>query len=122
MNQVNMATSLALRSGLDPGRVVRTLGGEYTAAWREVNTIVHEIKLVVNLEAYQHIKRILTKGCPSKLMFGEPKENKLETIKRGNQKSVLDNPELVNNTINEEDRYSRSIPLNNWVCSLGTHL
>ena len=65
MNRVDMVTSLALRSGLDPGRVVRTLGGEYTGASREVATILHEIELVVNLEDYQHVKRILTKGYPS---------------------------------------------------------
>ena len=83
-----MATSLALRSGLDPGRVVRTLGGEYTGAWRDVDTILilHEIKSVVNLEDYQHSKRILIKGCPSKLIFDEHGENNLKMIKRGNQK------------------------------------
>ena len=106
MNRVDMGTSLTLRSGLDPGRVVRTLGGEYTGAWRYVDTILHEIELVVNLEDYQHVKRILTKDCPSKLMFDEPRENKLEMIKSGNQKNVLHNPELVNKIINKEDRYS----------------
>ena len=43
-------------------------------------------------------------------------------IKRGNQKSVLDNPELVNKIINKEDRYSHLIPLHEWVCKLGPHL
>ena len=76
-----MATSLTLRSGLDPGRVVRTLGGEYTCAWRNVETVLHEIQLVINLEDYQHVKRILTKGCPLKLMFDKPRKNKLEMIK-----------------------------------------
>ena len=45
-----MATSLALRSGLDPERVARTLGGEYTGAWRNVDAILHEIESVVDLE------------------------------------------------------------------------
>ena len=30
MDRVDMATALALRCGLDPGKNVRTLGGEYT--------------------------------------------------------------------------------------------
>ena len=30
MNRVGIVTSLALRSSLDPGEVVRTLGGKYT--------------------------------------------------------------------------------------------
>ena len=29
MNRVDMATTLAVRSGLDPGKIVRTMGGEY---------------------------------------------------------------------------------------------
>ena len=122
MNQVDMTTSLALRSGLDPGKLVRTLGSEHTGAWRNVDAIFHEIESVVNLEDYQHVKRILTKGCPSKLMFDEPRKNKLELTKRGNQKSVLDNPELVNKITNKEDLYSHRIPLHNWVCKLGPHL
>ena len=61
-NRVDMGTSLALRSGLDPGRVVRTLGGEYTGALRDFKTILHEIESVVNLEDYQHIKRMLIGG------------------------------------------------------------
>ena len=101
MNRVDMGTSLVLRLGLDPGRVVITLGGEYIGAWRDVETILHEIESVVNLEDYQHGKRILTKGCPSKFIFGEQINNKLKMIKRDNQKSVLDNPELVNKIINK---------------------
>ena len=84
-----MVTSLVLRSVLDPGRVVRTPGDEYTGAWRDANAILHELESVVNLEDYQHVKRILTKGCPSKLMFGEPRENNFEMIKIDNQKVSL---------------------------------
>ena len=84
-----MAASLALRSRLDPGRVVRTLGDEYTGAWSDADTILHEVKWVVNLENYQYVKRMLTKGYPSKLMFGEPGKNKLKMNKRGNQKLLL---------------------------------
>ena len=83
-NRVDTATSFALRSGLDPGRVASILGTEYIGAWKDVDTILHEIESVFRLEDYQHVKIILTKGCPSKLMFDEPKENNLEMIKRGN--------------------------------------
>ena len=55
-------------------------------------------------------------------MFDEPKENNLEMIKRINQNSVLDNPDLVNKIINKEDRYLHLVPLHNWVRSLGLHL
>ena len=104
MNRVDMATALAVRCGLDPGKIVRTLGGEYTASWRDVSYILENVKSVVSTEDYNHMKRILTSGCPSVLKFEEPLSNKLKMIERGNQKSVLDNPDGVNKIMNKEDR------------------
>ena len=36
MKRVDMATALAIQCGLDPGKIVRTLGGEYTGEWRNI--------------------------------------------------------------------------------------
>ena len=55
-------------------------------------------------------------------MFDEPNKSKLKIIERGNQKSVPDNPDLANKSINKEDWYSHLIPLHDWVCGLGPHL
>ena len=96
-NRVDMATALAVRSGLDPGKIVRTMGGEYTASWRDVDFILENVQSVFSPEYYGHIKRILTSGCPVVLKFEESLSNKLKLIKRGNQKSVLDNPDFVEN-------------------------
>ena len=54
-------------------------------------------------------------------MFSEPRENKLNVTKRGNQKSNLNNPGLVNILINKEDWYSHLIPLHNWVSKITSH-
>ena len=43
-------------------------------------------------------------------------------IERGNQNSVLDNPDLVNKILDKEDRYSHLVPLHDWVCRLDPHL
>ena len=69
------------------------------------------ISAVVSPEDYQYIKMILTKRYPSKVMCDEPKSSKLKIIERGNQKSLIDNPDLVNKLINNEDRYSHVVPL-----------
>ena len=39
VERVDMATALALQCGLDPGKIVRTLGGEYTGEWRDVKKL-----------------------------------------------------------------------------------
>ena len=117
-----MATALAMRSGLDPGKIGRTVGREYTGARRNVKYILESVEHVVSKYDYHHIKRIPTTGCPTKLEFEESQANKLKMIQRGNQKSVLDYPRLVDNIFNREDRYSHVIPLHDWVYTLGPHL
>ena len=72
IKRVDMATALAIRCGFDPGKIVRTLGGGYTASWRDITFILKNIQSVVSSEDYNHIKRILTCGCPSVLKFEEP--------------------------------------------------
>ena len=70
-----MATALALKCGLDPGKLVRTLGGEYTGEWRNVGKILKAIKSVVSISDYDHIKRILTSGCPFEFKFKDSTES-----------------------------------------------
>ena len=78
-----------------------------------------QIKSVVSESDYQHVKRILTSGCPSVLDFDEPVQNKLKMTRRGNQKSVLDNPNLVDKLMNKEDKHSHIVTLHDWACTLG---
>ena len=59
-HRVDMATALAIQVGLDPGRIVRTLEGEYTGAWRNVEDILGEVESVVTPEDDDYINRILT--------------------------------------------------------------
>ena len=82
-----MATALAICVGLDPGRIVRTLEGEYTGAWRNVEEILGKVESVVTPQDYNHINRILTQGCPSVLKFEEKSDSKLTAMDRGNQKT-----------------------------------
>lgn len=122
MHRVDMATALAIRCGLCPGKIVRTLRGEFVGANRNVEFILASVEDVVSKEDYLHIKRILTTGCPSKLKFNESQENKLKMIQRGNQKSLLDHPEIAEEVITKEDGFSHIIIFHDWICSLGPHL
>ena len=84
-----MVTVLVICVGLDPGRIVRTLEGEYTGAWRNVEEMLGEEESVVTPQDYNHINRILTQGCPSVLNFEEDSGSKLSTMERGNQKHFI---------------------------------
>jgi hypothetical protein len=101
--------------GLDPGKFVRWLGGEYTGYHRDVNKILTAIRPHIESDDYGHLKRILTQGCPSLFHFDEELGNKLTMLNRGNSKSFSENSDLVAKTMNKEDRYSHVVPMNNMI-------
>ena len=85
MNIVYMGMALAIRSGLDPGKNVRTMNGEYIGAWRNVEKVLAAVAPVISDGEYQHIKQILTQGCPFELIFEEQESSKLQMLRRGNK-------------------------------------
>jgi len=121
-HRVDMATALAVRAGLDPGKIVRTLNGEYTGAHRNVKRVLKAVAPVVSAEDYSQIKRVLRRGCPFSLKFQEDGDNKLRAITKGNQKSFVQNPDVVKKALNKEDRNSHLVTLHEWVCRLGPNL
>ena len=82
-----MVLAAMIHFGLDPGKLVRWLGGEYTGARRDVTHTLTEVRDHVSAEDFNHIKRILVDGSPSKLTFDKPLANKSLMIKRGNSKA-----------------------------------
>ena len=76
-----MASAAMIHFGLDPGKLVRWLGGEYTGARRDVDRTLTEVRAHVSAEDFNHMKWILMDGSPSKLTFDEPLANKSLMIK-----------------------------------------
>ena len=107
--------------GLEPGKLVRWLGGEYTGARRDVNRTLTAVKDHVSTDDFSHIKRILLEGSPCELTFDKPLANKSLMIQQGNSKSFNKNPELVLKTMNKEDRYSHVLPLDKLLCAFSAH-
>ena len=81
--------------GLDPGKLVRWLGGKYTGAQCNMNRTLTAVKDHVSTDDLSHMKRILLEGSPCKLTFNKPLANESLMIQRGNLKSFNKNPELV---------------------------
>ena len=86
--------------GLDPGKLVRWLRGEYTGASQEVNCTLAAVKDHVSVDDFNHMKRILLDSSPFELTFDDPLTNKSVMIEQGNSKSFNKNPELVLKTMN----------------------
>ena len=77
--------------GLDPGKVVRYLGGKYTGERRDVNRTLSAVRDHVSMDNFNHMKRILLDGSPFELAFNEPLANKSLMIQQGNSKSLKKN-------------------------------
>jgi hypothetical protein len=58
-----------------------------------------------------HMHRILTQGCPSKLVLSESNEMKFNMITQGNQQTFYMYPEVVTKTMNKEEKNSHLIPV-----------
>jgi hypothetical protein len=108
--------------GLDPGKFVRFLSGKYTGQYWDVRCTLDAIQDHVTSDNHGHFKRILLNGCPAQLTFKEPLSNKLEFISCGNSKSFVENPQLVQKTMNKEDHYSHLVPMDPLLCKLSPYL
>ncbi len=58
--------------GLDPGKFVRFLSGEYTSQYQDIPCTLDAIQNHITSDDYGHIKRILLDGFPAQLTFEEP--------------------------------------------------
>ncbi len=84
-----MASAAMVHFGLNPGKLVQWMGGEYTGYYRDVKKTLVAVRPHVTVEDYNHIERILLDGCPIELKFTEPLSNKLEMIRSGSSKSSM---------------------------------
>jgi hypothetical protein len=120
---IKMASVAMAHFGLDPGKFVRWMGGEYTGYHRVIQRTLAAVRRpYITAEDYNHIEQILLDGCPAELMFTEPLDNKLKMIRRGNSKCFTDNPDLVRMAMNKEDRYSHLMPIDENICHASTYL
>ncbi len=117
-----MASAAMIHFGLDPGKFVRFLSGKYTSQYWDVCHTLDANQDHVTSDNYVHIKQILLDGCPAQLTFEEPLSNKLEFISCGNSKSFVENPQLVQKTMNKEDHYSHLVLMDPLLCKLSPYL
>jgi hypothetical protein len=110
-HQVCMANTAMAHFGLDPGRFVQWMGGEYTGQHQDRHSTLAAVRGHVSADDYAHMKHILLDGYPAQLDFEEPLSNQIEMIERRNSNSFNNNTTLVLKTKNKEDRYSHLIPL-----------
>jgi hypothetical protein len=98
-----MASAAMVHFGLDPGKFVRWMGGEYTGYHHDVQRTLAVVRPYITAKDYNHIEKILLDSRPAELMFTEPLDNKLKMIRQGTLKSFNDNPDLIRKAANKKD-------------------
>ena len=114
-NRVEKLSAAAVYYGLDLGLVTRYLGQEFTGLWRDTDAILSRVSPLVSKSDADHIKRILTDGCPAEFDFKEPHDNKMLLLERGNEPSIDMHIGAVNEMLNEEERNNHVIPFFGWL-------
>ena len=112
--RVRLMTACLVHYGMDYGLVMRYLGGEYTAVWRDVGATLSKIKGKVSTADYNHIQRILMLGVPADFNYYETAKNKTRFLNRGNSATLDKYKKQVEETINKEERNHHIIPFQKW--------
>lgn len=113
--RVDLATACAIHYGLNTGMIVRYLKGEYVGDSRSSKRILDEVSKYIDKVDCDHIKRIIDQGCPSYLDFEEEYENKHTVLRKGNQQTFLQFPEVTAKAMNKEEKNSHVLALREWV-------
>ena len=101
---VYLMTACLVHYNMDYGLVLRYLGGEFTAEWRNVSAVLKAVSPYVTSEDLVHIARILDArdASPFELSMYESDDNKEAFLRHGNGRSVRENmPDVVKTLVKE---------------------
>ena len=114
---IRMMDACYVYYGGDFGLVLRYLGGEYSAEWRDVDAVVDAVRPHVSAKDLVHIKRILDacEASPFEFNWEESAENKETFIRRGNNPAVKANWPVVKKTAVKEWRNKNIMIFSRWV-------
>ncbi len=112
---VDLATACAIHYGLNTGMVVQYLKGEYIGESRDVNNILNKVSPYIDKVDCKHIKRIINQGCPSHINFEEDYDNKHMVLRKGNQQTFCQFPEVTTKAMNKEKENSHVLAFKEWL-------
>jgi len=69
--RVKILSAAAVYFGLDVDLVTRYLGYEFTVQWRNMDAIMQCVSSLIYPVDAEHIRRILTEGCPAEFDYEE---------------------------------------------------
>ena len=112
-----------LHYNLDVSLLMRFLGGNYTGAYRDVQSVA-QFLLDNDIDDYlvHEYIRVMTVGCPRVMNADISRANALQYWRAGNNPSIKKNLTKVKKTMNKEDRNNFVIPLPCWAWRFILHI
>ncbi len=90
---------------LNVSLLMRYLGGNYTAAYRDVQSTVNVLlDHGIPRTLVQHYIRVMSVGCPVAMNADITRENALQYWRAGNNPSIKKNLSKVNKTTNKDNK------------------
>ena len=89
-DRVSKFLACDLHYDLDLSLVIRFVQGNFTASYRNVKHIVHNLKQADNISQYiiDQVERIMTAGCPSYFNNSSSRTNFIDYLQYGNHASI----------------------------------
>jgi hypothetical protein len=120
--RVKMLSAAFVWYGMHPGFLVRFMGGEYIGESRDAKRIHEMLVNVAEEDDVNHIDRIINEGVPSVCELWEPNASKMSILRRGNQKNCVDNPEIVRETLNKEERNHHILCVDRFLAEISPYV
>ncbi len=96
---------------MDTSLVMHYLGGNHTAAHRNIDNIIWRISPYVDAYLLRHYHRVMTTGCPNVFNMTCLQKNFMTYWKHGNNPSIDKKLDAVMKTMNKEEHNNFVIPL-----------
>ena len=113
--RVRMFMSCLFQHNLDVAKVFRFAGDEYTGGYRNVKAAVERMRGLVDDDLIAGYVRLMISGSPSHFNAESTRDNFLLHWRQGNHKSVQDNSDIIQKSMNKLERNRYVIPFLSYI-------
>lgn len=119
--KIQMFMACLFHYDLSLPNVMRYVGGNYTAAYRNITQMVEKMKGLVDDDLLTLYIRSMTVGAPVHMNAESSRENALLYWRKGNHPSVATNADLVQKSMNKLDKHAFTMPFRMWCARFIPH-
>ena len=121
-DRIDMFMACLFHFDLSVANVMRFVGKNYTAGYRDVEAAVKKMRGLVDDDLLAMYVRVMTVGAPAHMVAESTRENALLHWRQGNHPSVSQHMDLVRKAMGKMERNHFVIPLRMWIARFVPHI